>query len=119
MKILIVDDSAFAQKSVLRLLKVYLKEVEFYTATSGKEALEIYKEQNPDFSFIDLLMPEMSGQELIANIKKINKDSKIFVMSADVQKSVKEEVKSLGVISFINKPFNKEKAMEVCEFIKG
>lgn len=116
-KILIVDDSVFSQKVTANLLKKYLKDAEFYFADDGQEGFNKYKETNPDYVFLDLLMPKVSGLELINMLKKHDKNTKIIVLSADVQKNVREEIDACNVISFINKPFNDEKAQLICEMI--
>ena len=41
------------------------------------------------------------------------------MVSADVQKSIKEEVNSYGVMAFINKPITEEKAKYICEMIRN
>lgn len=119
MKILIVDDSRFSRIVTSNLIKNFLKDAEIILAGDGEEGFKKYKEIKPDYTFIDLLMPKVNGRELIKLIKEYDKDSKIFVISADVQKSVKEEVESYGIIKFINKPFNEERAESVFHIIKG
>ena len=118
MKILIVDDSNFSQKVTASLLKSNLSNVDLYFATNGEEGFASYKEYHPDFVFADLLMPKVSGQEMIQLIKEYDENANIIVLSADVQKSIKEEV-GASIISFINKPFDQEKASEICARIKG
>jgi two-component system chemotaxis response regulator CheY len=119
MKILIVDDSRFVQLTTAKLLETYIENLEIIFASDGKEGFSKYKESKPDYVFIDLLMPNVDGQELIKLIKKQDKNSKIFVISADVQKSVRKEIESYGIIGFINKPFTQEKAESVAKLIKG
>ncbi|NME95818.1 response regulator [Clostridium cochlearium] len=119
MKILIVDDSSFSKIVTSKLIKNFLKDVEVILASDGAEGFKKYKEVKPDYTFVDLLMPNINGKELIKLIKEYDKDSKIFVISADVQKSVREEVEAYGIMKFINKPFNEEKAKEVFNIIQG
>lgn len=116
---LIVDDSKFSQILAHNLFKEKNKDMEFIFANDGIEGLEAYKAHKPNYCIIDLLMPRMNGHELIKLIKEYDKDAKIFVASADVQKSVKEEVLSYGIIDFINKPLNIEKINSICEMIEG
>ncbi|WP_244834943.1 response regulator [Clostridium sp. BJN0001] len=73
---------------------------------------------NPDYAFLDLLMPKLNGQELLKLIKEFNKDAKIFIVSADVQKSIRTEVEKNKIMGFINKPFNEEKAKLISEMIR-
>ncbi len=118
LKILIVDDSLFSQKVTANLLKKYLEPVDIFYAADGEAGLEKYKEINPDYVFLDLLMPKINGQKLIPMIKKYDANAKIFVVSADVQNAVREEVDSYHILSFVNKPFTEEKARAVYSMIK-
>lgn len=119
MKILIVDDSSFSQKINANMLKNFLGDVELYFANDGKEGFELYKEVKPDYVFADLLMPNISGNDMIKSIKEYDDCAKIVVISADVQKGVKDEIEAYNIVSFINKPFNDEKAKLICDKIKG
>lgn len=119
MKILIIDDSKFSQIITTNLLKKLDENIEFVTANDGEEGFEKYKDIRPDYVMVDLLMPKLNGKELIGLIKEYDEDSKIFVISADVQKNVKEELSSYGLMGFINKPLNEEKAKSIYELIKG
>ena len=119
MKILIVDDSKFSQIVTSNFIKDFFEDIEIILASDGEEGFNKYKEIRPDYVFIDLLMPNVNGKELIKLIKEYDKSSKILVISADVQKSVKEDIEAYGIMKFINKPFNEEKAKLVYEIIKG
>lgn len=119
MKILIVDDSNFSRKINAKMLRKFLDNIEITFASDGVEGFELYKKINPEYIFVDLLMPKVNGTNLIKAIKEHNKDAKIIVISADVQKNVREEVEEYNIIAFINKPFNEEKAEEICNLIKG
>lgn len=119
MKILIVDDSNFSQKVESNLLQKYVKNADIHFASDGKEGLEKYKEIEPDYIFIDLLMPKMNGHEMIKLLKEYDNTAKIFVVSADVQKSVREEIEGYGIVSFINKPIDEEKAKLISYLIRN
>ncbi|MBI6872648.1 response regulator [Clostridium aciditolerans] len=119
LKILIVDDSNFSQRTMANLIKKFLEDVDIYFANDGQEGLEAYKKISPDYTFVDLLMPNMSGKDMIGLIKEFRAEAKIIVASADVQKRVREEIEELGIMSFINKPFNEEKAKFICEMIRN
>ncbi len=118
MKILIVDDSRFSQIVLSKHIKEFFQYAEITMANDGEEGFSKYKEIKPDYVFVDLLMPNVNGQELIKLIDEYDSQHKIFVVSADVQKEVKKEMESYGIIDFINKPFNEEKAKLVYEIIK-
>ena len=119
MKILIVDDSRFSQITTSKLMELEFEDIEIEFANNGEEGFDKYREISPDYIFVDLLMPVMNGQELVKLLKEYDKDAKIFIVSADVQKTVKEELEEYGILAFINKPFDKDKLKIVSEIIKG
>jgi two-component system, chemotaxis family, chemotaxis protein CheY len=100
--ILIVDDSSFARATIRRALepgKHTLAE-----ASSGFEALEYVQSNSPDVVTIDLLMPDMTGVELVEHLRKISPTSLLVVITADVQNATRELLLEAGADSFINKP---------------
>lgn len=119
MKILIVDDSRFSQIITSKLMELEFEDIEIEFANNGQEGFDKYKQINPDYVFVDLLMPVLNGQELVKLLKVYDKDAKIFIVSADVQKTVKKELEEYGILAFINKPFDKDKSKMVSEIIKG
>lgn len=119
LKILIVDDSNFSQKIISNLLKSFLDNAEFFFASDGREGFSKYKEIKPDYVFVDLLMPNINGKELIKLIKEYDASCKIIVISADVQKNVREDMESYNIMYFINKPFNQEKAKFICDKMRN
>lgn len=119
MKLLIVDDSRFSQIVASNLFKKLIEDVDIVFASDGKEGLKRYMEEKPEYVIVDLLMPHMDGRELVQLIREYDRDAKVFVVSADVQRSVKEEMFSYGVLDFINKPLNEEKVKLIYEVIKG
>ncbi|WP_100489083.1 response regulator transcription factor [Sporolactobacillus pectinivorans] len=117
-KVLIVDDSKFSQKITSTLVGKHLKGVTFDYADDGEEGLEQFRKIRPDYLLIDLLMPKLRGQDLIEEVRQIDFDAKIIVVSADVQKRVRDVIEKMGVLSFINKPLNDEKAEEIADIIR-
>jgi two-component system chemotaxis response regulator CheY len=117
-KLLVVDDSKLYQKATARFFRELIPELDLYFALDGEEGYKMYKEVNPNVMTIDLLMPKMNGIELLKKIQEEDHNCQLFVLSADVQKLVREEVESLGA-TFFNKPLTAEKAAEIAEMIKG
>lgn len=117
MKILIVDDSVFAQKVAQNAMKKAITNAKFQFASKVSEGFEKYVEYRPDLCIIDLLMPETSGKDLIEKIFRFDKDAKIVVVTADVQKSVKEELKEMGILAFVNKPIDMGKARKIAKVV--
>ena len=119
MKILIVDDSQLVKNLLVKVFKQYLPGVFVFLANNGEEAFQIYQEEKPDYVLTDLLMPIKTGQELLQLIRDSEYKAKVIVMSADIQKSTREEIEAMDVIAFINKPLNNEKAAYLIDLLKG
>ncbi len=104
--ILIVDD----EKHYRLVLSEVLQEEGYdsFTAGSGMEALDILKSQIIDLVLTDVKMPGMSGIDLLENIKEINPDLPVIIMTAfgSVEKAV--EAMQKGAYTFILKPFENE-----------
>ena len=105
--ILVVDD----EKNYLLVLSAVLEEegYEVLTAQSGAEALEIQKSSDLDLILTDMKMPTMDGMELLENIKALDPDLPVIMMTAHgtIDKAV--EAMQKGAYSYILKPFDNER----------
>jgi len=119
MKILVVDDSIFVRQFLKKYLLEINKNVELDFAASGEEGYEMYIEKKPDLVITDLLMPGMGGQAFIEKIRKADIKTKVVVLSADIQKSVKAEIAELKVSAFLNKPINRDSIQFISGLIEG
>jgi len=109
--ILFVEDSKALQKQILIFLKKLFKEV--YVGSDGLEGLELYKKHKPDLVLTDLTMPNMNGHDMIRNIKKINPDVEIVILSAHSDSETLMKSFHIGVSDFIAKPVNATKMITV------
>ena len=102
-KILIVDDSPVARTIVK---KCFPKGHDFalFEASDGKEGLEKFKEIGPDVTLLDLTMPVMDGFEALAEIKKVNSNAVVIVLTSDIQQKTVEKVMALGACMVAPKP---------------
>lgn len=119
MKILVIEDSMLYKKVIVKYLKEYLPEADYFVCSDGLEGYETCLKVKPDFITLDLLMPNMDGIEFLKRIKEEEIQTNVFVVSADVQQMVRDEVFELGAIRFFNKPFSSEKAQEIVEIMQG
>lgn len=106
-KIMVVDD----EPDVLALVSAVLECEGFKVITAGscKEALSKLKTKIPDLVLLDIMLPEMSGIEGCAKIRKMPKikDLKIIFITALEQSDVDEEaIKKLRASDVIRKPFD-------------
>ena len=111
-RILIVDDAAFMRMSIKRMIEKDNYEI-VAEACDGVQAVAMYKQFKPDVTTMDITMPNMTGIEALKEIKKIDSEAKIIMISAMGQEALIRESVMSGASSFLVKPFQKEKLLEV------
>lgn len=108
MKILVVDDSKIARMGIIKSIKEIHPNADFFQATNGLEALEIFEQERPAAVFLDLTMPIMDGYEALKKIIQRDKEAQVIVVSADIQSEAKLRVLHLGAKNMYPKPINSE-----------
>ncbi len=113
-EILIVDDTAFMRNTLKELLKNegYIIAGE---AEDGPQAVEKYKELNPDLVTMDITMPEMNGIKAIEKILEHDKSARIIVISAMGQQSIILKAMKAGALDFLVKPIKRERLKQAIE----
>ncbi len=117
-RILSVDDDPDIRKRI----STYLEDSGFivFEASNGKEALNLFASKKPDLVLCDLIMPEMSGLELLEILKKESPETPIIVVSAtEVMGDVIEALR-LGAWDYIVKPITNMAVLEhaVCRALE-
>lgn len=104
MKVLIIDDEPLVRRSLVRALKVAGHEV--IEAEDGPNGLDLWLSEMPNLVFIDVLMPGMTGPEVIQGVPLAKKkQTRIIMMSAFTGKEGNHPAITEGVDLFITKPF--------------
>ena len=102
-KILVVDDQMITLKMTSHILASQYQTV---CASSGSEAIELYKKERPDLVLTDLHMPEMSGFELQSILQQeFEERVPIMFMTADSSDETESKGFENGAVDFIRKPF--------------
>jgi len=112
---MVVEDEVTANEMLTSTFKSFFAEVT--SAFDGEEALELVKKAKPDIVFVDVVMPKMDGIELSRRLREMNPNQIIIVISAsnDIQK-ISESIE-VGVNSFIQKPIDTKKIIELLKNI--
>ncbi len=105
MKILVAEDEPMLLKTIE--LKLKKEGYEIFTTVDGREAVAKIESLNPDLVITDIMMPYVSGLEIISIIrKKEGKKIPIIILSAMDQENVVMEAFDLGADDYITKPFS-------------
>lgn len=104
-KILLIEDDALIRKTVE--LKFKKEGFEVICCDNGKEGLEKLTSESPDIVLTDMMLPYVSGLEIVNAVKAIShKNIPVIVFSTMGQEHVVEEAFTLGADDYITKPFS-------------
>jgi CheY-like chemotaxis protein len=112
-KIMIVDD----EQSLITLVTELLESNGYsvITASDGKTCLKKLETVKPDLILMDMMMPGMSGTETVEKIRKNPKTKKLkvmFVTVARLSEVGQDNLKRLGVLDYVTKPFDNAVLLE-------
>ena len=108
--IMIVDDSNYTRRTHRRILESVGHTV--LEASSGMAAIESYFVNQPDLVLLDLTMEDMSGLEVLRQLRGLQTGARVIVVSADVQRSTSQIVTDSGAMRFLGKPVTAEGLLE-------
>ncbi|VAW22321.1 hypothetical protein MNBD_BACTEROID04-1574 [hydrothermal vent metagenome] len=104
-KIVLAEDNSTL--SLLLKFKLEKEGYEVLVAEDGKKAIELIEKHNPNLILTDIMMPFVSGLEVISHIRnKLNLETKIIVFSAAGQEEMVLKAFNLGASDFMAKPFS-------------
>ncbi len=102
-RVLVVDDEELVRRSLGRLVRSAGYEVLF--AADGRQALAIYtSEHRPDLVLLDLDMPNLSGAETLAHLKRIDPGARVVLVSGYYDEGRKRHLLARGALEFLPKP---------------
>ncbi|MBR0113112.1 MAG: response regulator transcription factor [Clostridia bacterium] len=107
-KILVVDD----ETNICELLKLYLEKegYEVYTANNGADAVNVFKEVDPDLTLLDIMLPVLDGWQVCREIRKFS-DKPIIMLTAKAETFDKVLGFELGADDYVVKPFDTKEVM--------
>ncbi|HSV30823.1 MAG TPA: sigma-54 dependent transcriptional regulator [Atribacteraceae bacterium] len=110
-KVLVADDEKYMAEMLCEILEEEGMLVE--TAAHGREALEKFRKFDFDLVLLDLRMPEMSGLEVLQQLKKDDPDIPVIVITAYGSVDNAVEALKIGAYDFVSKPFKIEELKNV------
>jgi two-component system chemotaxis response regulator CheY len=84
-------------------------------AETGTQAVERFKELNPDLVTMDIVMPDMGGIDAVREIMKIAPNAKVLMCSAMGQQALVVEAIQAGAKDFVVKPFQPSRVLEAVQ----
>lgn len=122
LRLFLVDDDADDRKLFKEAAKEIDKDIECVTAKDGQQALEILRKEGallPDFIFMDLRMPRISGRKCLIEIKSDEKlkDIPVIIYTTSREVSESRELKEMGAVHFTSKPSNPDEIYYLISFV--
>ena len=113
-KVIVVDDD----RDTVEVFTEYLgiKGIEVLgKGHNGKEAVELYKEHKPEIVLLDVMMPEFDGFYGLQNIRKINPDAKVIMVTADMTTDTEKKLEELKASAVLYKPYEIDSVVETID----
>lgn len=107
-RILVVDD----ENKIVDVVKSYLERegCEVFEAFDGKQALEIFERVNPDLIVLDLMLPDMTGEDICKIVRKKSRVP-IIMLTAKIDEGSIVSGLNIGADDYITKPFSPRELM--------
>ena len=122
-RVLIVDDEEDLTWTLSKKLSKDSDKFDVMCVNSGREAIEVLNQVPFDLVITDVRMPEVSGLELLTQVKDLYPSTKVIIMTAYGSSDVKKNATSQGCFNYIEKPFEinelRRQILEALEQKKG
>ena len=105
-RLLIVDDAVIMRMRIRDIARDAGWDIAG-EAADGREAVARFQELHPDLTTLDIVMPNMDGVAALREIRRVDPQARVVMVSAVDQKEKLTECIRLGAIDFIVKPFDK------------
>jgi len=114
LNVIVVDDDyntveVFAEFLELSKVKVIGK------GYDGKDGVNLYKQLKPDIVFLDVMMPDFDGFYALENIKKINPNALVVMITADLTIETEIKLTNMKATSIVYKPFDIQQIIEIID----
>ncbi len=111
-KILIADDSRIIRVAMSRIFKE-LGYDNLIEAEDGSRAVELHAAHRPDLIMLDIVMPNMTGDEALAKIRETDRTTPVIMLSSVAKQSQIDACKALGILEFVVKPLTADSGKDV------
>lgn len=103
-KVLIIDD----ERSIGETLGMFLQEKGFEVLTSetGEDGLDLVRKEKPDIVVLDLWLPGMHGMEVLKQVKMLDRNTEVIVITAHHDQGYDAAARALGACGYIRKPID-------------
>jgi len=109
--ILIIDDEVYTRDHLGKIME--RRGFKALTAGTGEDGIKLYRENKPDYVFLDILLPGIDGDDVFKYIKEIDRDAKVFFVTGCDNIFSAEDAIKMGAKGFLVKPVFIEDVMKL------
>lgn len=111
-RLLVVEDQQDTSDLIKRVLATPF---DIEVADDGQDGLDAWKRGRHDLVLLDVMLPRLSGRDILIEIQRIDPEQPIVIMTAHTTIEQAEELMLLGAVDFLPKPFRAEQLRKVCD----
>src|SRR3990167_8460264 len=97
-KVLVVEDEEGVRKTLIDTFETIGYQT--FSASNAKEAMDIFNKERPEAIFLDIMLPDKNGIELLKEIKSISTDNIVVMVSSNTDKATKKQALGAGAVEF-------------------
>ena len=112
-RILVVDDDAALAEMIGIVLRAEDWDVSF--CADGTGALEAFRRARPDLVLLDVTMAGMDGLEVLGQLRAMDHEARVVMVTADVQTSTRTLAGAGGAVGFVSKPLTSRTVLQAVD----
>lgn len=114
--VIIIDDEEFSRVHISRFVEK--RGFKAITAANGKEGIKYYNDHRPEIVFLDIILPDIHGEDVFKAIKQINKEAKIYFITGSHDAFSRDYGMLLGANGYFTKPIMLDDIKKILEETK-
>ena len=115
-KILMVDDEIFARDAMAKIIR--RKGFDVVVASNGEECIDLFKKENPEVVFLDVMLPDLDGDHIHKYLKELKQDINVYYITGSDSVFTRENAKMAGAKGYLQKPVDIDLLYETLDAIK-
>jgi len=115
-KILVCDDEIFARDAMAKIIR--RKGFDVVVASNGEECIDLFKKENPEVVFLDVMLPDLDGDHIHKYLKELKQDVNVYYITGSDTLFTRENAKMAGAKGYLQKPVDIDILFETLDTIK-
>lgn len=115
-KILVCDDEIFARDAMAKIIR--RKGFDVVVASNGEECIDLFKKENPEVVFLDVMLPDLDGDHIHKYLKEIKQDVNVYYITGSDSVFTRENAQMAGAKGYLQKPVDIDLLFETLDAIK-